>query len=317
MEPRKIIKFGKSSYVVSIPKEWMEEHNIKKGDSIFLDRTPEGELILSAKEKENTQEPKKVTMDIEKRNFWAIKRELNFFYIDNFDLIILKGNHQDKEKIENLVKKLIGLQIVENSIDLMIIKNVLDLSNITTQDVFRRADNLIRSMFLELRECLNQNNRCSEKIKIIYNTDLEVNALYFLLMKIIRKAFKDRNYAAKIGKDALELNYLHHSILNVEIIGDHIKRIAKSIPSARLKSKNIQDICLILELIEKSYKDTMTAHYTNNQEIARRVAEETREIKEKAEQLATGTKNSDIGGMSEHFKEIASRLHFISKILAY
>jgi phosphate uptake regulator len=172
-------------------------------------------------------------------------------------------------------------------------------------------------MFLELRECLNQNNRCSEKIKIIYNTDLEVNALYFLLMKIIRKAFKDRNYAAKIGKDALELNYLHHSILNVEIIGDHIKRIAKSIPSARLKSKNIQDICLILELIEKSYKDTMTAHYTNNQEIARRVAEETREIKEKAEQLATGTKNSDIGGMSEHFKEIASRLHFISKILAY
>jgi len=317
MEPRRIIKFGNSSYVISIPKEWIKENQIKKGDLIFLDTSPDGELIIKPKENQNKEEPRQVTMDISKRDFWSIKRELNFFYIDDFDLIILKGAHPERDKIENVIKKMIGSQIIENSNELLIIKNILDLESITIKDIFRRTDNLIRSMFMELKEGFEKEKVSSESLKSIYQTDLEINSLYFLLMKIIRKGLKDRQFSKKINKEPLELNYLHHLILNIEIIGDHIKRIAKTMNIHTSKSKNIKEIQKILEMTEKTYEETMISYYTNNQEIARKVAEETREIKLRAEEMIKNEKSASIGSIIEHLKDIANRLHFISKILAY
>ena len=37
MEFRKIIAFGKSSFVVSLPKAWMVAHNLVKGDVVYLE----------------------------------------------------------------------------------------------------------------------------------------------------------------------------------------------------------------------------------------------------------------------------------------
>jgi phosphate uptake regulator len=253
MESRKIIKFGNSSYVVSIPKDWMKENSIKKGDLLFLDTSSDGDLIVHSKESKKS-EPRQVTMDISQRDFWSIKRELNFFYIDDFDIITLKGTHPDKNKIENVIKKMIGAQIIENSNELLIIKNILDLEHVTIQDIFRRTDNLIRSMFMELKEGFEKEKVSPESLKSIYTTDLEINSLYFLLMKIIRKGFKDRQFSKIIKKEPLELNYLHHLILNIEIVGDHIKRIAKTMNVSSIKSKHIKEMQKILGMTEKAYE---------------------------------------------------------------
>ena len=61
MEYRKLISFGKSSFVVSIPKPWINKQNLKKGDVLYFEETEEN-LILSAKEKE-TDEEKKTTIN--------------------------------------------------------------------------------------------------------------------------------------------------------------------------------------------------------------------------------------------------------------
>lgn len=36
MDPRKIIKFGNSSYVVTLPNEWVKKHKLDKGSQVFL-----------------------------------------------------------------------------------------------------------------------------------------------------------------------------------------------------------------------------------------------------------------------------------------
>ena len=54
MEPRKIIQFGNSSYVITLPQDWMKENNLDKGDKLNV--TESGEtLILSVANKEKTQ----------------------------------------------------------------------------------------------------------------------------------------------------------------------------------------------------------------------------------------------------------------------
>ena len=46
MEYRKLISFGKSSYVVSLPKSWVVQNKLKKGDLLYFDEK-EKDLILS------------------------------------------------------------------------------------------------------------------------------------------------------------------------------------------------------------------------------------------------------------------------------
>ena len=46
MNKRKLIKFGKNSYVISLPKEWIEENKLGKGSEINLNKFDEN-LIIS------------------------------------------------------------------------------------------------------------------------------------------------------------------------------------------------------------------------------------------------------------------------------
>ena len=38
MDFRRIIAFGKSSHVVSLPKSWLNENKLKKGDLVYLEQ---------------------------------------------------------------------------------------------------------------------------------------------------------------------------------------------------------------------------------------------------------------------------------------
>ena len=46
VEFRKLISFGKTSFVMSIPKAWVTKNNLKKGDLIVL-QEKENNLLLS------------------------------------------------------------------------------------------------------------------------------------------------------------------------------------------------------------------------------------------------------------------------------
>ena len=39
-EFRKLMAFGNSSYVVSVPKAWVEKNRLKKGDVLVVDERP-------------------------------------------------------------------------------------------------------------------------------------------------------------------------------------------------------------------------------------------------------------------------------------
>jgi antitoxin component of MazEF toxin-antitoxin module len=46
MEPRKIIKFGNSSYVVTLPYTWIKQNNLEKGYSINVKKKKDS-LVIS------------------------------------------------------------------------------------------------------------------------------------------------------------------------------------------------------------------------------------------------------------------------------
>ena len=76
---RKLIGFGKNSYVVSLPKQWVEKNKLNKGDLISIDENKEGLLLKTNNVELKKEEPKTI---------WIIMILLRLY------LKILKQTHQ-------------------------------------------------------------------------------------------------------------------------------------------------------------------------------------------------------------------------------
>ena len=53
METRKVQVTGKSTYVVSLPKKWVNSIQIKNGDSIAMIPLPDGTMLINPKLKKS------------------------------------------------------------------------------------------------------------------------------------------------------------------------------------------------------------------------------------------------------------------------
>ena len=89
MEYRKLISFGKSSYVVSLPKGWVVQNKLKKGDLIYLEESGPN-LILTSHVDSNNIKEKESIIDVDGKDVRLIDREVSSAYIQNNRLIILK-----------------------------------------------------------------------------------------------------------------------------------------------------------------------------------------------------------------------------------
>jgi phosphate uptake regulator len=74
-EPRRLIKFGNSSYVVSLPKEWIEKNNLKKGELIYMDYS-KNKLVLSPMAQNYVEEERKMIIEAKEMDRIGIKREI-------------------------------------------------------------------------------------------------------------------------------------------------------------------------------------------------------------------------------------------------
>src|SRR3989338_1488403 len=91
MEYRKLISFGKSSYVVSLPKTLVIQNKLKKGDLIYFDENG-ANLILKKNDTSLSNPEKEIVINIDGKSDERLQREVNAAYVLNNRKITLKGN---------------------------------------------------------------------------------------------------------------------------------------------------------------------------------------------------------------------------------
>src|SRR3989344_3512162 len=92
MEYRKLIKFGNSSHIISLPNNWVKKHKLKKGDLIYFEENGSGELILNREIKKENSQITQTTIDIINKPVPTIEREILCAYTNNYDIINIVGD---------------------------------------------------------------------------------------------------------------------------------------------------------------------------------------------------------------------------------
>ena len=213
MEFRKIIKFGKSSYVVSLPSDWIKKNNIKKGDQIFFEESSNNALIFKINNTPNKIIKKKININSTNKSLIDIERLIISYYVKGYNTFAIIDNNMAtrSKKIKAILQNLIGLEILEQTQKRLEAKDLTDINAISIEGLIKRMDIIIRSMMEDSVNCLSYNKKEIENaIQSINDRDNDVNRLTFLGYRVLRFYF---NYPHLINNSFFELSCRYNNFL--------------------------------------------------------------------------------------------------------
>ena len=102
MDIRKLISFGKGTFIVSMPKHWVEKNHLKKGDLISIEDYGH-ELVISASSEEKKLDLMEILIDASDKGIDLLKAEIVSAYLSGCDSIniLLSQNSKNSQQIKN------------------------------------------------------------------------------------------------------------------------------------------------------------------------------------------------------------------------
>ncbi|MHA1507589.1 MAG: AbrB/MazE/SpoVT family DNA-binding domain-containing protein, partial [Promethearchaeota archaeon] len=150
IETRKVQKTGGSTYIISLPREWIDKHGIQVKDTIGILSQPDGNLLITpyiSSEKLITE--KKFDVD-EIKNSDFLFRLLVGAYIMGYNIIEVRSSKKFesviRDTVRNFSKITIGTEIMEESDNIIIIKDLLDPKEMPFEKTIKRMYILANSM---------------------------------------------------------------------------------------------------------------------------------------------------------------------------
>lgn len=153
MEQRQLIQHGLSSLTVSLPRKWLDERRLKKGDSVIV-KEEGNSLILST---EKTVERGKISINVTDLDYGSIKHYLQGLYrfgYDEIEVLFEKPTtvrfktgetHAISSFLHEKVNQFIGMEILEQSQNRVLLKTII-------KEADEDFTNILRRVFLLLKD---------------------------------------------------------------------------------------------------------------------------------------------------------------------
>jgi phosphate uptake regulator len=311
LEIRKLVKAGHASHTLSLPKSWLDKNKLKKGDVLYVIEKSDTELSVTPKIKDEKAPKKEITINIDRKEFGTIQREVTSAYLNNYSTINIIGDEvaRKTKDIREMLHSFIALEIAEQTSTKVVAKDLLDLKEISIEKTVRRMDMIIRSIIQDSIQSLDGKN-ISESI---HYRDVDVNRLYFMLSRLLKSALANKSVADNFGiknDDVLSSWYL---ILCLENIADNGKNISELFN--KIKNVDKKELVGIYKGLEESYTEVMKAYFSKNKRTADDVASRRIKIFDGCKAFLKKHNTADAAELMENFKELKTNICNIARIV--
>ncbi|MBN2566658.1 phosphate uptake regulator PhoU [Candidatus Woesearchaeota archaeon] len=312
METRRIIGFGRNSYVVSVPKEWISRNRLGKKDVLSVEMPESGELIFTAVGEEAPSEGKEIVIELDDKDGYRVSRELVSAYIANYDLFRIVGRRTPEltEGIRRAIEGLMAVETIEQSSKHILAKSYLSVRETKLHDMLRRIDIVIRSMFQDTLACKD-----AADAKSVWDRDFDINKLSFLIFRLVRGAMADQRIARTLGLRFTDLYDIDHVTSNLEKLADNIKSVAEFKVHMPLPLAKRRSFDRALKDAERLYLDTMAAYYKRDRRKGFDLAQEKRDIAGGVEQRIYSAKSGAEAILYVYLRDILTQTRNVARIV--
>lgn len=262
IETRKVQQTGGSSFIISLPKEWIIEHNVKKNDVLNILSQPDGNLLITPfnSSQEFTKKKEFTVEDNMDPNY--LFRLLIGAYIMGYSIIIVQTtsdrfDRKIKETIKGFIRITIGPEIIEETTNRIFIKDLLNPKEYPFEKAIRRMYILAQEMHEDAVSALETGNKkLAEKV---VELDDELDKLNWLVERQSHIVLRDIILCQKMNITLEDASNFQLMSKYLERIGDHAVKIAENVLKIdynKIEHKLFQDITkaskISLDLLNKS-----------------------------------------------------------------
>ncbi len=312
MEYRKLISFGKNSFVISLPKSWVVHNSLKKGDIIYVDEK-DSSLILETKGDAKNEDKSKI-IDVDGKSLDYLRRELISAYIDNYREIIFQGKEipLKTEKLLDEVRYLIALEVLELDSQKIVTKDFLNMDKASVTELVKKIDMILRSMF---KDCTNDFPNIDAGNILL--RDKDVNRLLFLVFRAIRYGLRNPTRTLKnFDLSPIDLLNCYLAVFYLEDIADQTKRIARLANKIKLPRKEEETFVGMIKECEQLYLNMIKSYYQSDVKKAFEHSMLKGDILKRINAFYEKNKNIDeISQLTNRFQHLVAIIHEFGRLV--
>ncbi len=235
-ETRRIQFTGKSSYIVSLPKQWVLDLGLKQGDQITITRDGKSSLkLLPTKEHAKSSQSEDAVLEIAREDDNAtIVRKLISLYFLGYKIIQIKPKTErlqpgQRNVIKSAVKgMLMGAEIISDSVEGITIQVLVNLLELSVDGAFKRMLHLAKSMLRDSLLAVKEGNL--ELAREVIDADDEVDRFGFYIIRQLKIAIQNEFMLKDMGfTNSRQCLGYRLIVKNIERTGDHAVLISKDL----------------------------------------------------------------------------------------
>lgn len=227
METRKVQLSGGSTYTVSLPKDWADEHGIDADSQVFLHPQGNGTLHLSTA----TDEPADTwtqTTSAASRTVDQLRHRLQAMYVVGFDRITVEDATGLADEMRDTARQTAGqfsgFELLEDQPRRLTLQNLVSSQNLDIRKSTLRLRLVALAMHRDATTAVLE--RDHELAREVVDRDAEADRLFALLTRHFRRAIASLQEVRDLGYSRQEVFEYYYVSRQLERIADHAERIA-------------------------------------------------------------------------------------------
>lgn len=221
-EVRKLQLTGGSTYIVSLPKRWVVEHQLSAKDEVRIEWRPSGSLRVSA-ETTSVRKRRQVEIDLQEISRDFILDHLIGAYLSgaqNIRIISKSGiDREHRRELRRFIQTTRGVEIANESDYSVEMITLLNPAEMPLHSSLNRMYLLVSSQIRDVVEVLTGGD-----VTILEDSEereKEVDALRLLLERQVGQILESASIETSFGTTRWEAAELSNIVRTLERIGDH------------------------------------------------------------------------------------------------
>ncbi len=297
--PRKVFVSG-SSYIITLPKDWLERNGIKAGDVVYLEIGKDSLRItpslVTSSEKEAYIE--------ETKNAESLVRKIISHYLAGYTSIRVKVTPENRKAVFDATSMLIGAEVIEDYVNELRIEIFHSERRFRPDELLEKMASITTSMHADVSKCMKKFDRSI--CESVVDREKEVDKLYFLLLRQLKMAAMYQDVASLLNLKPREILGYRIVMKSVERVADHLFVMAESMLEAE-KSCELYDVS---EKTRSVFKMSVNSFFKRDERLAEEVFEISKGIKDEL-------KNLEIVGEAEEIILRKTISDGLSRIVGY
>jgi phosphate uptake regulator len=228
METRKVQLSGGTTYTVSLPKSWANEHGVEAGSTLSLYPNGDGTLLVEV-DVDGSTDTRSAALDVSTAGPEAVRQRIHALHAVGFDSVTLsdKTGHsvETRALVEDTVSNLSGFELLEGEDARIELTNLIDADNVDVRKSALRLRLVMLGMHRDaVSAVLNDDESLAQRV---IDRDSEADKLFAMVTRHFRRALASLQEVQKLGYSRDELFEYYYISRQFERIADHAEKIAR------------------------------------------------------------------------------------------